>query len=46
MADARNIKIILLGEMGTGNTSLVNIYFGMPFDSNTFAISAPEFFQK
>ena len=32
--------------MGTGKTSLINIYFGKPFDSNTFTISAPEFFQK
>ena len=46
MADARNIKVILLGEMGTGKTSLINVYFGKPFDSNTFTTSAPEFFQK
>ena len=46
MDDVRNIKIILLGEMGTGKTSLINIYFGKAFDFNSFTTSAPEFFQK
>ena len=46
MDDVRNIKIILLGEMGTGKTSLINIYFGKAFDCNSFTTSAPEFFQK
>ncbi len=46
MDDVRNIKIILLGEMGTGKTNLINAYFGKPFDSNTFTTLAPEFYQK
>ena len=46
MDDAKNIKIILLGEMGTGKTSLINAYFGKSFDSNMFTTSAPEFYQK
>ena len=44
--DDVNIKIILLGEMGTGKTSLINVYFGKQFNSNTFTTSAPEFYQK
>ena len=46
MDDVRTIKIILLGEMGTGKTSLINVYFGKPFDNNKFTTAAPEFFQK
>ena len=46
MDDVRNIKIILLGEMGTGKTSLINVYLGKAFDNNKFTTAAPEFFQK
>lgn len=48
MDDIINIKVILLGEMGTGKTSLINVYFGKEFDNNTFTFttSAPEFYQK
>ena len=48
MDDIINIKVILLGEMGTGQTSLINVYFGKEFDNNTFTFttSAPEFYQK
>ena len=33
--NALDIKIILLGETGTGKTNLINTYYGKPFDPNT-----------
>ena len=34
-----DIKIILLGETGTGKTSLINTYYGKHFDPNTHITS-------
>ena len=33
--DTLDIKIILLGETGTGKTNLINTYYGQKFDPNT-----------
>ena len=36
------IKIVLIGESGTGKTSLINVYFGINFESFTLATLSPE----
>ena len=46
MEDSENIKIIIIGEMGTGKTNLINAYFDKPFNKDNFTTTAPEFFQK
>ena len=40
------IKIVLLGETGTGKTNLINVYFGFQFSSNSAASLTPESYQK
>ena len=46
MEESENIKIIVLGETGTGKTNLINAYFDKPFNKDNFTTTAPEFFQK
>ena len=37
MADAKSIKVILLGESGVGKTNLINVAFGKKFEQNSAA---------
>ena len=46
MEESENIKIIVLGETGTGKTNLINAYFDKPFNKENFSTLAPEFSQK
>ena len=41
-SEAQNIKIILIGETGTGKTNLINVYFDIEFNSNSLATLTPE----
>ena len=40
------IKVVLLGETGTGKTNLINVYFGFKFSSTTASSLTPESYQK
>ena len=40
------IKIILLGDEGTGKTNLIKVYLGFEFGNNTLSTLAPESYQK
>ena len=44
--NANAIKIVLLGETGTGKTNLINVYFGFEFSANSAASLTPESYQK
>ena len=41
-SEAKNIKIILIGETGTGKTNLINVYFDIGFNPNSAATLTPE----
>ena len=41
-----NIKIILLGDVGTGKTNLINAYFNREFDINSKSTLSPQYSQK
>ena len=41
--NANRIKIILLGEVGTGKTNLINAFFNKPFDPNPNTTFSPEY---
>ena len=41
-SEAQNIKIILIGETGTGKTNLINVYFDIEFNPNSAATLTPE----
>ena len=36
------IKIVLIGETGTGKTNLINVYFDIKFESASFSTLSPE----
>ena len=40
------IKVILVGESGTGKTSLINVSVGLPFQDKIESTSSSSFFQK
>ena len=40
--DKKYIKIVLIGEAGTGKTSLINVYFDINFESFTLSTLSPE----
>ena len=40
--DNQIIKIVLIGETGTGKTNLINVYFDIKFNSNISATLTPE----
>ena len=44
--DKEHIKIILIGDMSTGKTSLINAYFGMNFNSQVTTTLTPSVSQK
>ena len=44
--DKEHIKIILIGDMSTGKTSLINAYFGMNFNSQITTTLTPSVSQK
>ena len=41
-----NIKIVLIGEMATGKTSLINAYLGLSFSKNVDSTLTPSVSQK
>ena len=41
-SDSQNIKIILIGETGTGKTNLINVYFDIEFNPSSGATLTPE----
>ena len=41
-----SIKIVLLGEVGTGKTSLINVYFGLSFETELQTTLTPSVSQK
>ena len=40
--DNKYIKIVLIGETGTGKTNLINVYFGIKFENNVESTLTPE----
>ena len=44
--NANRIKIILLGEVGTGKTNLINAFFNKPFNPNPNTTFSPEYSKK
>ena len=46
MADENVIKVILVGEAGTGKTSIINALTGIKFNSNEITSTAAEFSDK
>ena len=41
-SESQNIKIILIGETGTGKTNLINVYFDIGFNPNSGTTLTPE----
>ena len=42
----KEIKTILVGEMGTGKTNMINAITGLKFDSNKFTTNTASFLEK
>ena len=46
MSKVETVKIILLGEAGTGKSNLINSYFNQPFEEDSLTTITPQFSLK